>query len=70
MVAELHVGGAPGVEVVGHGDGSAGALAATDGPELLEGGGSLNGGLVGARGDEDVVGAAVGCHGALVLGAA
>ena len=55
--------------MVGHGDGATGALLATDGPELLEGRGTLDGRGVVALGDEDVVDAAVGGDGALVLSA-
>lgn len=39
-----------------------------DGPVLLEGGGSLNAGLVGTSADVDVIGAAVRGHLALLLG--
>jgi hypothetical protein len=40
-------------------DGAAGAVLLADGPVLLEGGGTLNGRLVGAGGLEESVGAAV-----------
>ena len=40
-------------------DGAAGAVLLADGPVLLEGGGALNGRLVGAGGLEESVGAAV-----------
>jgi hypothetical protein len=37
VATEAHVGRTPSIEVVGHGDGTASALGATNGPELLEG---------------------------------
>jgi len=45
-------------------DGAAGAVLLADGPELLEGGGTLDGRLVGAGGLEEGVGAAVDLGGA------
>jgi hypothetical protein len=45
-------------------DGAAGAVLLADGPVLLEGGGTLDGGLVGASGLEEGVGAAVDLSGA------
>lgn len=57
----------PRIEMVLDGDGAAHALARPHTPELLEGGGSVNGGLVGARGLEDVVGTTVGGDRALLL---
>ena len=50
---ELQAGIGPGTEMGAYIDGSAGAFALTDGPELLEGLGTINGGLVdtGALGD-------------------
>jgi len=49
----------PGVEVVGDGDGTAGAASAADRDILVEGAGTLDGWLVGARVLPDGVGAAV-----------
>ena len=69
MGAEAHAGLGPGVEVVGDGDGAAGALAVADGPELLEVGGALDRGRVVALADAHLVDAAVAGHGALVRGA-
>lgn len=63
--AEGHAGVLPGVEEVGHGDGSAGALVVADGPELLEGLGAVDGGGVGAGALVQLVGGAVGGDGAL-----
>ena len=60
----------PGVEVVLHGHGTADTLGGADGPVLLEGLGAVDGGLVVASRDVDVVGAAVGVHSALVRAAA
>lgn len=59
----------PRVEVVLHGHGSADTLAGADGPVLLEGASAIDGGLVGAGGDVDVVGAPVGGEAAFELGA-
>lgn len=67
--AERHPGALPRVEEVARGDGPAGPLALADGPVLLEGGGPLDGGGVGARRLVQVVGAAVGGDAALGLGA-
>ena len=47
-------------------DGAAGALGLADGPVLIEGGGALDGGLVGAHAQVDVVRAAVAGDGAFV----
>lgn len=55
----LEASGLPGVEVVGGGDGSAGAVGLPDGPELSKGGGSLDGGLVHALVEIDFVGSSV-----------
>lgn len=68
--AEVHAELRPRVEVVLHGDGAADALGGADGPVLLEGPRAVDGGLVRARRDVDVVGAAVGRDGALELAAA
>lgn len=68
--AEVHALGGPGVEVVLHVDRAADALGGADGPVLLKGLRAVDRGLVGARRDVDVVGAAVGVDGALVLAAA
>ena len=54
----------PVLEVVAGGDGAAGALAGTDGEELLEGRGAGDGGLVGAGVGADLVAGAVGGDGA------
>lgn len=51
-----------------HVDGAAGALVLADGPVLLEGAGSINGGLVDAGGLGNLVGGAVGGESALVVG--
>jgi len=58
--------GGPGVEVVGGGDGTSGALALADGPVLGEGGGTGDGRSVGAGVLVDVVGGAVGVDGSHV----
>lgn len=64
---QTQTGGRPGVEVVLHGDGAADALGGADGPVLVEGRGALDGRLVVAGGEVDVVGAAVALERALVL---
>lgn len=69
LVAEVEAGVAPGVDVVGKGDGAAGALVAAHRPELLKGLGAVDGGLVVAGADQDVVGAAVRGEGPAVGGA-
>lgn len=60
----------PSIEVVGDGDGSAGALALADGEVLAESAGALNGRLVDLRVLADLVGAAVAGDAADGLGAA
>lgn len=57
--AKVQTRGLPGVKVVRRSDGAARALRGADGPELLEGRGAVDGGLVNARADEDIVGAAI-----------
>jgi hypothetical protein len=59
----------PSVEVVLHVDGAADTLGRTDRPVLLESPGAIDRGLVGAGGDIDIVGAAVGVEAALERGA-
>lgn len=56
--------------VVLHGDAATDALLGADGPVLLEGAGTVDGRLVGASGNIEVVGTAVGGDAALVLGPA
>lgn len=68
MGTEVKTSGPPGVDKVLEGDGSAGALVGADGPVLLEGGGAVDGGLVGAGRDTELVGGAVGGDGAAVGG--
>jgi hypothetical protein len=67
--AELHAKAGPGCKVVGDRDGAGRALALTDGPELLEVRGALDGRSVGALVGVDVVDAAVGGDGSLLGGA-
>lgn len=55
MGAELEALVGPGLEVRGHIDAAAGALVLADGPVLLEGRGTLDGGLVGTGRLEDLV---------------
>lgn len=64
---ELHAELGPGVEVVAGGHGTAGALALTDGPVLVEGLGAGDGGLVHLSVLVDVVVGTVAVDGALVL---
>lgn len=64
MGAELEAGLLPGVEVVLHGDGASDALLLADGPELVKGGGAVDGRLVDALRAVHVVGAAVALDGA------
>ena len=66
--SEVHAVARPGVEVVLHVDGAADALVLANRPVLLESPGAVNGRLVVAGGDVDVVGVAVGLEAALVLG--
>jgi hypothetical protein len=66
---KAHAGVGPGVEVRLHVDGAASSLLLTNGPELLEVAGALDGRGVPALADGDVIGAAVGVDGALALGA-
>jgi hypothetical protein len=67
--AKVEAIASPGVEVSLHVDGAADALVLADRPVLTEGPGAVNGGLVGAGGDVDVVVAAVGGDAAEVLSA-
>lgn len=67
---ELEASLSPCVEVSRHVDPSASALVATDGPELLEGLGAINGGLLVAGADENIVGSAVVIDSSLVLSTA
>jgi hypothetical protein len=60
----------PGVEVVLHGNTTADTLALANRPVLLEGACAINGGLVGAGRDIDVVVSAVGGEASLVLSTA
>lgn len=69
MRAELETVRGPCVEVVGGGDGAAGALGLADRPVLVEGARALDGGLVDPLGAVDVVGGAVRDHGAEAGGA-
>lgn len=67
MRAEVEAVARPGVEVVLHSDGSADTLLSADRPVLLEGASAVDGGLVGASRDVDVVGTAVSGELTLVL---
>lgn len=67
--AELETVLGPGIEVVAGGDGAAGTLVLTDGPELGEGGCALDRRLVHALAGVDVVVGAIGVDGAAELGA-
>jgi len=58
----------PRVEVVGGGDTTARALDLADGPELVEGRGALDGGLVYTDGVVNVIGTAIGGNGAKARG--
>lgn len=58
--AQVHAKPSPCVEVGSGVHATAGAVILADGPVLLKGRGTLNGGLVGAGGLQDVVGATVG----------
>lgn len=64
VAAELETGLSPSVEVGLNIDGSANTVVGADGPELVEGSGSLDGWLLDTGGLVDVVGAAVGLDGA------
>lgn len=64
--AEVQARGLPGVEVVGDGDGAAGAGALPNGDVLVEGGGALDGGLVDLGVFPDGVGGAVAGEGAFL----
>jgi len=56
--------GRPGAEMVSRRDGAADTLGPTDGPILVKGLGAYDGGGIDARAEVDVVGAAIGRHGA------
>lgn len=60
MRAKVKAVARPSIEVVLHVDGATDALILADRPVLLERPGAVDGRLVGASGDVDVVGAAVG----------
>ena len=64
VVAGLEAVLAPVIEMVARRHGAGGALALTDGEELRESAGARDGRLVDAGAGADVVGAAVGRHGA------
>lgn len=66
--AELETGLSPSVEVGLDVDGSANAVVLADGPELVEGGSSLDGRLIHTSGLENVVGAVVGLDGSELFG--
>jgi len=68
--SELESSPGPSIEVGTHINRSAAALVLADRPELLEGGGTVNGGLVGTGADENVVVGAIDVDGAPLLGAA
>jgi hypothetical protein len=70
VLAKVETESGPGVEVVLHGDATTDTLALADRPVLLEGAGTIDGGLVGAGRDVDVVVAAVGGEASLVLSTA
>ena len=55
MLSEIKTESGPGIEVVLHGDGTTNTLALANRPVLLEGASAINGGLVGAGRDVDVV---------------
>lgn len=61
--AEVHAVAGPRVEVVGHGDGSTGALLLADAPVLVERAGAVDGWLVHTCCFVDVVGSAIGGDG-------
>jgi hypothetical protein len=63
---QVQASGSPCVDVVGEGNGSAGALVAADGPVLLEGSGTNDGWLVGTGGDEEIVDGSIGGNGTSV----
>lgn len=69
VAAELETGLSPSVEVGLNIDGSANTMVGADGPELVEGSGSLDGWLLDTGGLVDVVGAAVGLDGAELVSA-
>lgn len=70
VLAEVHAISGPGVKVVLHVDGATDTLRGAYAPVLLESPGAVDGGLVVAGGNINVVGAPVGLDAALVLGAA
>lgn len=67
VLPEVEPESGPGVEVVLHGDGTADTLALADGPVLLEGACTIDGGLIGAGRYVNVVVTAVSGEAALVL---
>jgi hypothetical protein len=67
--AQVEAVASPSLEVVVHVDRAADAPVLADGPVLLESPGAVDGGLVDAGRDVDVVHAAVGGEAALELGA-
>lgn len=70
VLAKLHAGVSPGVEVVLHVDAATDTLLSADRPVLVEGPGTVNGGLVVTGGLVEVVSATVGVDSALVGGSA
>jgi hypothetical protein len=70
VLAKLHAGVSPGVEVVLHVDATTDTLLGADRPVLVEGPGTVNGGLVVTGGLVEVVSATVGVDSALVGGSA
>ena len=67
VASEPHTLRVPVVEVVLNSDATARPLGLTDGPELVEGGGTVDGGLVDTLGLADLVRAAVGGDTTLLL---
>lgn len=68
MGAQAHTLGRPRIEVRLHIDAAGGPLLLANAPVLLKGASAINGRLVSAGGDSNVVGAAIGVDGALALG--
>lgn len=70
VLSKVETESGPGIEVVLHGDTTADALALADRPVLLEGAGTIDGGLVCAGRDIDVVVTTIGGEASLVLSTA
>jgi hypothetical protein len=70
VLTKVHAITGPGVKVCLHVDGSSSAKTLTDRPVLLEGAGTVDGWLVGASRNHDVVVGTIGIEATLVLGTA